>query len=350
MAKESLMERMAKIKVAGMEPVTMDDSAFFKNQEFTKTDIPIINIAFSGMIDGGISSGITIASGESRTFKSQTGLKCLKTYLDKYENAIGILYDAEYGCTPAAMRSAGIDPTRVLHVPIEHVEQLKFDCVQRLKEFERGDRVFIMIDSLGALASKKEVEDSVEENSAADMSRAKAIRSFFRIVTPLVTGKDLPMYIVNHIYKEQGGNPKYAKTNQGGGTAVTYSANTVFVITRSQEKDGDEIAGWNFNITIDKSRYVKERTKLSMLVTYEGGISKYSGLMDLALECGLVSNAKKGWYAKVNTETGEIEDKSYRLKDTNTDDFWNPIINNKKFLLLVLLHLIEIGIVTFKCA
>ena len=100
---------------------------------------------------------------------------------------------------------------------------------------------------------------------------------------------------------------------------------------RSQEKDGDEIAGWNFTLNADKSRLVKEKSKLPILVTYEGGINKYSGLMELALECGLVVKPKNGWYAKVNEETGEIEEPNLRLKQTNTDEFWRSILDSKKF-------------------
>ena len=67
-------------------------------------------------------------------------------------------------------------------------------------------------------------------------------------------------------------------------TGGMYSANYVFIIGKAQEKDGTELVGWNFTINIEKSRYTKEKSKFPFLVTYKGGISKYTGLMDLALE------------------------------------------------------------------
>ena len=55
---------------------------------------------------------------------------------------------------------------------------------------------------MGNLASKKEVEDAEAGKSVADMSRAKAFKSLFRMVTPHLTLKDIPLIVVNHTYKE----------------------------------------------------------------------------------------------------------------------------------------------------
>lgn len=114
-------------------------------------------------------------------------------------------------------------------------------------------------------------------------------------------------------------------------TAVTYAANQIFVITKSQEKEGTELAGWNFTINVHKSRFVREKSKLPFTVLYEGGLQRYSGLLDIALELGFVKKPSQGWYSHVDQETGEIEPKKYRIKDTNTDEFWAPLLNNKEF-------------------
>ena len=84
-------------------------------------------------------------------------------------------------------------------------------------------------------------------------------------------------------------------------------------------------------INVEKSRYVREKSKIPITVKYDGGISKWSGLLEMALESGHVVKPSNGWYSKVNHETGEVEDKKYRLKDTDTKDFWLPIISDKAF-------------------
>lgn len=195
----------------------VEDSAFFNSTENVKTDLPILNLAFSGDFNKGFSPGLTFLAGESKSFKTLLGLYCMKAYLDKYPEGICLFYDSEYGTTPDYLKTNGIDTSRVLHVPIEHVEQLKFDIVKRLKDLERGDKVFIFIDSIGNLASVKEVEDAENEKSVADMSRAKALKSLFRIITPSLTAKELPCIAINHIYKEMG---LYPKAIMGGGCLV----------------------------------------------------------------------------------------------------------------------------------
>ena len=45
----------------------------------------------------------------------------------------------------------------------------------QLEALDRSDRVIIVIDSIGNIASKKEMEDALDEKSVADMSRAKAL-------------------------------------------------------------------------------------------------------------------------------------------------------------------------------
>ena len=105
-------------------------------------------------------------------------------------------------------KSFGIDTSRVLHSPITNVEELKFDLINQLENIERKDKVIIMIDSIGNLASKKELDDTMSEKSVADMSRAKALKGLFRMTTPYLTMRDIPLLAVNHTYQEIGLFPK----------------------------------------------------------------------------------------------------------------------------------------------
>jgi RecA/RadA recombinase len=307
----------------------MSESVYFTEKDMVSSELPILNIAFSGEVNGGFTPGLTVISGESKTFKSMISLYCLKAYLDKYKDAIGILYDTEYGITLDSLRALGIDPSRILHVPVEHIEQLKFDFVKKLDEIKRGDKVFFLVDSIGQISSKKETDDAADEKSVADMTRAKSLRSLLRLITLQLVKKDLPCFMVNHVYMEIGA--MFAKTIIPGGTAVTYSSNTVFVITKSQEKDGTELTGWNFNIGVHKSRFVKEKSRLPIRVMYEEGIKKYSGILDLALESGEVIKPSNGWFQLVDKETGELIGQKTRAKDTETEAFLGVVLKRASF-------------------
>jgi RecA/RadA recombinase len=306
----------------------LSGSKFFQKKDMIQTSIPIINVALSGRLDGGLTPGLTMWAGPSKHFKTAFSLLMAKSYLDKYPDAALLFYDSEFGTPQSYFETFGIDMDRVLHTPVTDVEQLKFDIMQQLNSVERGEHLMIVIDSIGNLASKKEVEDALDGKSVADMSRAKQMKSLFRMVTPHLSLKDIPMVVVNHTYKEIG---LYPKDIVGGGTGSYYSADNIFILGRQQEKDGTELTGYNFIINVEKSRYVKEKSKIPVSVSFDGGLSKWSGLLDVALESGHVIKPSNGWYQKVDKETGEMEEKKYRIKDTDTKEFWMPILLSKSF-------------------
>lgn len=196
----SLLEKMQKASKL-KEASILSQSNLFGQKDSISTDIPILNLAFSGSLDGGYQSGLTMFAGPSKHFKTLFGLIAMKAYLKKYPDAIALFYDSEFGTPEAYFESLDIPTDRVLHLPIVDIEELTFDAVQKLNELERGERVFIFIDSLGNLASKKEATDALDGKAVADMTRAKMLKSFFRIVTPHLTKKDIPMFVINHTYK-----------------------------------------------------------------------------------------------------------------------------------------------------
>ena len=210
----------------------------------------------------------------------------------------------------------------MLHTPIANVEELKFDLIGQLEELERTDNVIIVIDSIGNLASKKELEDAKNEKSVADMSRAKALKGLFRMVTPYLTMKNIPMLAVNHTYKEIG---LFPKDIVGGGTGIYYSSDNIWILGRRQDKQGTEIKGYHFIINVEKSRYVKEKSKIPISVSWDGGVQKYSGLLDVALVGGYVTKPSNGWYQR------DGEDKKVRLAGTLEKEFWDPIFENTDF-------------------
>jgi hypothetical protein len=185
-----------------------------------------------------------------------------------------------------------------------------------------------MIDSIGNLASKKELDDAQNEKSVADMSRAKALKGLFRMTTPYLTMRDIPLLAINHTYKEIGLFPRDVV---GGGTGIYYSADNIWILGRQQEKQGTEIKGYNFIINVEKSRFVKEKSRIPISVTWEGGIEAYSGLLETALAGGYVAKPSNGWYSEVDTTTGEMLDKKVRAKETLTKEFWDNIFEKSDF-------------------
>ena len=323
----SIMDKLkknSKIK----ETEILSESKFFNEKDMIPTDVPMINVALSGSIDGGLAPGLTVLAGASKHFKTSFGLIMASAYLKKYPEAVLLFYDSEFGSPQEYFKNFGIDTSRVLHTPITDVEQLKFDIVGQLEELSRDDKVVIMIDSVGNLASKKELEDAINEKSVADMSRAKALKGLFRMCTPYLNMKDIPLIAVNHTYKEIG---LFPRDIVGGGTGIYYSADNIWILGRQQDKVGTEIKGYHFVINVEKSRYVKEKSKIPISVSWEGGVSKLSGLLDVALDIGYAQKPSNGWYEGVDPETGEILTGKVREKETVTEEFWNPIFEKTNF-------------------
>ena len=322
----SLLEKLKKNSTI-KDSAILAKSKFFNDKDMIPTEVPMINVALSGKLDGGIVPGLTMWAGPSKHFKTAFSLLMAKAYMDKYPDAALLFYDSEFGTPIKYFETFQIDMNRVMHTPLTDIEQLKFDIMQQLSEVNRGDKLIIILDSIGNLASKKEVEDALEGKSVADMSRAKQVKSLFRMVTPHLNLKDIPMVVVNHTYKEIG---MFPKDIVGGGTGSYYSADNIYILGRQQEKDGTEIVGYNFIINVEKSRYVKEKAKIPIAVSFEGGIQKYSGLIDIAIEGNFISKPSPGWYAKIDRKTGEIGDR-VRFDQTQTDEFWKDLINDDDF-------------------
>jgi RecA/RadA recombinase len=212
----SLIDKLLKnstIKQSAM----ITESKVFGKKEMCPTPVPMINVALSGSVDGGLVPGLLMLAGPSKHFKSAFALLMAAAYQKKYPDAIILFYDSEFGTPQAYFESFGINMKQVVHTPITDVEQLKFDIMKQLDGIEKKDRVCIIIDSIGNLASKKEVEDAMNEKSVADMSRAKQMKSLFRMVTPHLNLKDIPLIAVNHTYKSI---EMYSKDIVSGGCVV----------------------------------------------------------------------------------------------------------------------------------
>jgi len=321
MVKSALLEKI-KSNTTIKESAILSKSKFFSEKDMIQTPVPMINVALSGRLNGGLTPGLTMWAGPSKNFKTAFSLLMAKSYMEKYPESVLLFYDTEFGTPIAYFETFNIDKDRVVHTPITDIEQLKFDLMKQLSDLARGEKIVIVVDSIGNLASKKEVEDAMDQKVVADMTRAKQIKSLFRMVTPHLTLKDIPMIVVNHTYKEIG---LYPKDIISGGTGSYYSADNIFILGRQQEKEGTELIGYNFIINVEKSRYVREKSKIPIRVSFEDGISIYSGLLDVALESGHVVKPSNGWYQKKDNS------KKVREADTDTKDFWQSILEDSTF-------------------
>lgn len=323
MAKNEFLEKLLK-KVSGGS--IFSESEYFQEGTVVQTPVPIMNALLSGSMDGGITAGVTTFAGPSKHFKTGFGLLLVKSYLDKFPDANVLMFDSEFGSPPPYLATFGIDTDRVGHWPVITVEELTNKLLNAIDAVERGQKVIIFVDSVGNLASRKELADATEGNEKADMTRAKMIKALFRMTSTKCVMKDIPMIVIAHTYKEQ---TMYPKDVVSGGTGPYYNSNAILVIGRQQEKDGKETTGFNFVVNVEKSRFVIEKTKASVTVLKKGGIQKYSGLLDLALEGGQVKS-----YRSKNVMYHIDGDKEHSFtfeQCANNKEFWNDVMAKTDF-------------------
>ncbi|CAB4182011.1 RecA RecA/RadA recombinase [uncultured Caudovirales phage] len=324
----SLKDKLIKNSTIEMT-ATLTDSKIYTKKDVITTPVPMINVALSGTVDGGITPGLTMLAGPSKHFKTGFALLMASAFLKKYKDGVVLFYDSEFGTPQSYFNAFGIAFDSVVHTPITDIEELKFDIMQQINTLDRKDQVMIVIDSIGNLASKKEVDDALDGKSVADMSRAKQLKSLFRMVTPHLTLKDIPMIVINHTYKEIG---LYPKDIVGGGTGSYYGSDNIWILGRQQDKDDKEIKGYHFVINVEKSRYVREKSKIPITISYDGGINRWSGLLDVAIDGGYIVKPKAGWYATVNQDTGEVNTPSMRAGDiVDNKDFWVKMFQETDF-------------------
>lgn len=308
------------------ESGVFSDSDIYTVKDFVPTPISMINLALSGkFFDGGITRGSTVIAGESRSFKTMLGLLCLKSYMEQYEDAIGMIYDSEFSMSPEYLGTFGIDTDRVFITPITDLDKLKNDIVNQIDAINQGEHVFILIDSIGNLASLKEISDAQDGKSTQDMTRAKMMKSFFRMVTPRVNLKNIPLFTINHVYLEQ---TMYPKAIISGGTGIMLAANTAIIISRRKNQNKEE-EGFEFVIKIEKSRFIREGLKFPLVIPAAGAIKKWSGLFDLALETGHI--VKEGMKYSIPA-IPEFE-KAWKKDIEDSDEFWNMLLDKTSFMM-----------------
>lgn len=294
--------------------IASQDEYIIKNH-FQNTGYPGINLILSGdALNGGMTYGVTVVAGPSKHAKTIIGLLALAQWQIEHPNGIAFLYNNEFGINQAYLDNCGVDTTRVIHVPFTTIEDAKNDIAIRLDGkmnekgkceggFDVGDEVFWFMDSIGNAASDAESDKAQMGKSTGDMgSRAKAIRSFFRVLTPKFNIKKQHFVVV-------GGSldtlEEYSKRILSGGGGAMLAADNVLMMFRSEvnEKEknkdltfarGKANLGYRFVIFSDKSRFVKERMTIPFDMYWDGGPVRWGGFDELGVMLGVIESVNRG--------------------------------------------------------
>ncbi len=306
---------------------------------FIDTGSYILNALLSGSLNGGLASNkITALAGESATGKTYFLMGIVKNFLDKYPNAGVIYFESESAITKQMVIDRGIDAKRMVMMPVTTVQEFRTQALKVLDSYliqNEADRkpLFLCLDSLGMLSTTKEVEDTAEGKETRDMTRAQVLKAAFRVLTLKLGRAKVPMVVTNHTYDVVGS--MFPQKEMGGGSGLKYAASTIIYLSRKKEKDGTEVIGNIIHCKNHKSRLTKENKIVDVRLTYDKGLDRYYGLLELA--------EKYEIFKKVSTR--------YELPD-GSKQFGKTILNNPKtYFTEEVMHDLEIAAETeFKYA
>ena len=254
----------------------------------------IFNALLSGSIHGGLPSNkITAIAGESATGKTFFVMGMCKNFLDANPDAGVIYFESESAITKQMVIDRGIDPQRMVMFPVTTVQEFRTQALKVLDKYleqNEADRkpIMLCLDSLGMLSTTKEVEDTADGKETRDMTRAQVLKAAFRVLTLKLGRAKVPMVVTNHTYDVVGS--MFPTKEMGGGSGLKYAASSIVYLSKKKEKDGTEVIGNIVHCKNHKSRITVENKMVDVRLTYDKGLDKYYGLLDLALKYGIFKN------------------------------------------------------------
>ena len=251
----------------------------------------IFNALLSGSINGGLPSNkITAIAGESATGKTFFVMGMVKNFLDSNPDAGVIYFESESAITKQMVIDRGIDPKRMVMFPVTTVQEFRTQAIKVLDKYleqNEADRkpIMLCLDSMGMLSTTKEIDDTADGKETRDMTRAQVLKAAFRVLTLKLGRAKVPMVVTNHTYDVVGS--MFPTKEMGGGSGLKYAASTIIYLSKKKEKDGTEVIGNIVHCKNQKSRLTIENKMVDVRLTYEKGLDRYYGLLDLAVQYGI---------------------------------------------------------------
>ena len=258
------------------------------NDSFIDTGSYIFNALLSGSLYGGLPANkITALAGESATGKTYFLMGMVKNFLDANPDAGVVYFESESAITKQMVIDRGIDPDRMVILPVTTVQEFRTQGLKVLDRYMQQDvdvrrPMFMCLDSLGMLSTTKEVDDTAYGKETRDMTRAQVLKAAFRVLTLKLAKAKVPMVVTNHTYDVVGS--MFPTKEMGGGSGLKYAASSIVYLSKKKEKDGTEVIGNIVHCKNHKSRLTIENKMVDVRLTYDKGLDRHYGLIDLAVK------------------------------------------------------------------
>lgn len=316
------------------EATFLSENALCNVDTWYDTGCYALNAIISGKLcGGGIPKGrITIFAGPSQTGKTLLVNKILG--LAQKRGIIPVIFDTEFAIDKTTTAGVGLDPDKTKYVPVYTIENARNQIstfLDSIVENNLQGKFIISLDSLGNLAGSKEVTDVEKDKSAADMgTRAKGLKSMLRLLTYKAGRAGVPILMTNHTYSDPASLYPSLVQNQSGGSGPLYMASVIVQLAKKNEKQEAEDEAIlpeakNYNgvtlraLTV-KNRFVPPFLEASINLNYLTGLDKYSGLLEMAVNHGLIVQTGSTYTKPDGTKLG------YAKNFTKDKKFYEELI------------------------
>jgi RecA/RadA recombinase len=214
----------------------------------------------------------------------------VKQFLEDHPDSAVIYFESESAISKTMIEDRGIDSKRMVIVPVVTVQEFRKQAISILDKYletpkDKRPPMMMCLDSLGMLSTTKEIEDTAEGKETRDMTRAQVVKGAFRVLTLKLGRAGVPMIVTNHTYDVIGS--MFPQKEMGGGSGLKYAASSIIYLSKKKEKEGTEVVGNIIHCKNAKSRLTVENRIVDVRLSYDSGLDRYYGLLDLALASGI---------------------------------------------------------------
>lgn len=331
---------------------TIDESSFAKVTEYLDSGSYAINRVLTGDIHKGFPVGrISTLFGLSQSGKSLIAANTVVNALKNDQVDVVYIFDSEGGTLVDFFKKQGVDLTKINHIPVASIEQCSVKMLQVYDELvkarqeylddpENNDniRALCVLDSYGALAADKLMNDAVnKDKTAMDMGLgAKLKNNMMRGLMMRVVQSNATLLVINHAYQDPGAMFASKIQNLAGGKGIEFASHVILqcekVFVKSTdtefltgfESNDDEVGFYKGNklkfFTV-KNRICKPMFTAQVYLDFTTGISKYDGLISDAVKFGFLQEVRGGYVCP------SFSDKKITYKDlVKNDEIWSTFL------------------------
>ena len=330
-----------KLEKLNPEAKFLSESALSTVNEWVDTGCMVLNAIISGSLYGGVPVGrITGFSGPSAAGKTYIINKILANAQKK--GMIPVIFDTEAAIDASSTTGVGLDSDQVKYVPVQTVE----DCRNQISTFldsvmeaKMRNKFIISIDSLGNLASQKELDDTEKGKTAMDMgTRAKGLKSMMRLLTFKAAQAGVTILFSNHTYDDPSAMFPTLVKAQSGGKGPVYLASVLVQLAKRDEKhdkaneddeilpEANKVSGTTLRALTVKNRFVPPFLECEAYLNFKRGLDKYSGLKEMAVNHGVIEQTGSTFVLPSEKDGVPGQKLGYYKNWKNDEELWEKTI------------------------